>query len=87
MLAVAAQRALAYALLELPLAGADECDGTERSLGDLLAMPVAPKQCPQVVSPLREARPLRSRAAWRLLRFFLVGRSLRPPTATEGAKK
>ncbi|CAE7227299.1 unnamed protein product, partial [Symbiodinium sp. CCMP2456] len=54
MLAVAAQRALAYALLELPLAGADECDGTEPPLGDLLAMPVAPKQCPQVVSPLRE---------------------------------
>ncbi|OLP82561.1 hypothetical protein AK812_SmicGene36766 [Symbiodinium microadriaticum] len=37
MLAVAAQRALAYSLLELPLAAADECDGTEPSLGDLLA--------------------------------------------------
>ena len=37
MLAVAAQRALAYSLLELPLAGADECDGTEPPLGDLLA--------------------------------------------------
>jgi len=35
--AVAAQRALAYSLLELPLAGADECDGTEPPLGDLLA--------------------------------------------------
>lgn len=37
MLAVAAQRALAYSLLELPLAAADECDGTEPPLGDLLA--------------------------------------------------
>ena len=39
MLAVAAQRALAYSLLELPLAAADECDGTEPEppLGDLLA--------------------------------------------------
>ena len=37
MLAVAAQRALAHSLLELPLAGADECDGAEPPLGDLLA--------------------------------------------------
>ncbi|CAE7367317.1 unnamed protein product [Symbiodinium sp. KB8] len=37
MLAVAAQRALACSLLELPLAAADECDGTEPPLGDLLA--------------------------------------------------
>ena len=37
MLAVAAQRALAYSLLELPLAGLDERDGTEPPLGDLLA--------------------------------------------------
>ena len=37
MVAVAAQRALAYSLLELPLAAADECDGTEPPLGDLLA--------------------------------------------------
>ena len=35
MLAVAAQRALAYSLFELPLAGADECDGTVPLLGDL----------------------------------------------------
>ena len=35
MLAVAAQRALAHSLLELPLAGADECDGAEPPLGDL----------------------------------------------------
>ena len=35
MLAVAAQRTLAYSLLELPLAAADECDGA--TLGDLLA--------------------------------------------------
>ena len=31
----AAQRALAHSLLELPLAGADECDGAEPPLGDL----------------------------------------------------
>eukprot|EP00439_Symbiodinium_sp_Y106_P002921 s3049_g1.t1 len=37
MLAVAAQRALAHSLLELPLAGADECDGAEPPSGDLLA--------------------------------------------------
>ena len=37
MLAVAAQCALAYSLLELPFAAADECDGTEPLLGDLLA--------------------------------------------------
>ena len=37
MLSVAAQRALAHYLLELPLAGADECDGAEPPLGDLLA--------------------------------------------------
>ena len=37
MLAVAAQRALAHSLLELPLAGGDECDGAEPLLGDLLA--------------------------------------------------
>ena len=37
MLAVAAQRALAHSLLELPLAGADECDGAEPRFGDLLA--------------------------------------------------
>ncbi|OLQ11278.1 hypothetical protein AK812_SmicGene4913 [Symbiodinium microadriaticum] len=36
MLAVAAQR-VAYSLLELPLAAADKCDGTEPPLGDLLA--------------------------------------------------
>ena len=36
-LAVAAQRPFAYSLLELPLAAADECDGTEPPLGDLLA--------------------------------------------------
>ncbi|CAE7943831.1 slc38a7, partial [Symbiodinium necroappetens] len=36
MLALAAQRALAYSLLELPLAAADKCDGTEPPLGDLL---------------------------------------------------
>ena len=35
MLAVAAQRAVAYSLLELPLAAADECDGTQPPLGDL----------------------------------------------------
>eukprot|EP00439_Symbiodinium_sp_Y106_P072477 s1364_g13.t1 len=35
--AVAAQRALAHSLLELPLAGGDECDGAEPLLGDLLA--------------------------------------------------
>ena len=37
MLAVAAQRALAWSLLELPLVGADECDGTEPPLADVLA--------------------------------------------------
>ena len=37
MLAVTAHLALAYSLLELPLAVADECDGTEPLLGDLLA--------------------------------------------------
>ena len=37
LIAVAAQRALACSLLELPIAGADECDGDEPPLGDLLA--------------------------------------------------
>ena len=37
MLAVAAQRALALSLLELPLDRADECDGVEPPLADLLA--------------------------------------------------
>ena len=34
---MAAQHALAYSLLDLPLAAADECDGTEQPLGVLLA--------------------------------------------------
>ena len=37
MLAVAAQRALAWCILELPLDMADECDGTEPPLADMLA--------------------------------------------------
>ena len=37
MLAVAAQRALAWSILELPLDMADECDGTEPPLADVLA--------------------------------------------------
>ena len=37
MLAVAAQRALAWSLLELPLDMADECDGTEPPLAEVLA--------------------------------------------------
>ena len=37
MLAVAAQRALALSLLQLPLDRADECDGVEPPLADLLA--------------------------------------------------
>ena len=46
MLAVAAQRALAYSLLELPLAAADECDDMEPPLGDLLAEPVPASRLP-----------------------------------------
>ena len=37
MLAVAAQRAFAMSLLELPLAMADECDGAEPPLAEALA--------------------------------------------------
>ena len=37
MLAVAAQRALAWSLLELPLDMADECDGAEPPLAGVLA--------------------------------------------------
>ena len=37
MLALAAQRALAWSLLELPLDVADERDGTEPPLADVLA--------------------------------------------------
>ena len=36
LIAVAAQRALACSLLELPMAGAHECDGAEPPLGDFL---------------------------------------------------
>ena len=37
MLALAVQHALTYSLLELPVAAADQCDGTKPPLGDLLA--------------------------------------------------
>ena len=37
MLAVAAQRACALSLLELPLDAADDCDGTEPPLAEVLA--------------------------------------------------
>ena len=51
MLAVAAQRAFAMSLLELPLAMADECDGAEPPLAELLAdaratQPIAPSRLP-----------------------------------------
>ena len=42
MLAVAAQRALALSLFELPLDRADERDGAEPPLADLLADPRVP---------------------------------------------
>ena len=51
MLAVAAQRAYAFSLLELPLDAADKCDGTEPPLAGVLADaraagPVAPSRLP-----------------------------------------
>ena len=51
MLAVAAQRAFAMLLLELPLAMADACDGAQPPLAELLAdasaiQPIAPSRLP-----------------------------------------
>ena len=63
MLVVAAQRALAYSLLELPLAAADECDGTEPPLGDLLAdaRDTEPVPASRLPAPCQSTRPP---AAW-----------------------
>ena len=51
MLAVAAQRAFAILLLELPLATPDECDGAEPPLAEVLAdaraiEPIVPSRLP-----------------------------------------
>ncbi|OLP83022.1 hypothetical protein AK812_SmicGene36289 [Symbiodinium microadriaticum] len=62
MLAVAAQRTLAYSLLELPLAAADECDSnaTARSHPSVTCsqMLVTPSQSPRAVFRLRASPPV-----------------------------
>ncbi|OLP95401.1 hypothetical protein AK812_SmicGene22467 [Symbiodinium microadriaticum] len=86
MLGVAAQCELVYSLLELPLAAADECNGTEPPLGDLLAdaQDTEPGELRRFQILLADA----AGAAWSSCGrdAVLVSLDCRSPTSTSGAE-